>query len=173
MLRLWLQSLWYYIFILTGGYEIDVNFGIERIGNDENFKPKEETFVHFTSLKALISILSEKSIRLYNINGTNDISDVTHYAKLFNLDNSIIQNYKDEVFIMSNCCSTILNSDDELTLWRLYGNDGNGCCIEFESQETHTRLIFHRYNINYVNNEKERLELFFKKHNEFNYNHKP
>lgn len=157
----------------SGEYDIEVNFGIEGIGNDINFKPNKNTFVHFTSLKALISILSEKSIRLYNINGTNDKSDVSHYAKLFKLDDSIIQNYKDEVYIMSNCCSTILNSDDELTLWRLYGNDGYGCCIEFEYIEDPFATNTHRYNINYVNNETERLNLFFSKHNEFNNKYKP
>ncbi len=157
----------------SGDYEMDINYGIERIGNDKNFKPQKRTFVHFTSLKSLISILSEKSIRLYNIKGTNDISDVTHYAKLFNIDNSIIENYKDEVYIMSNCCGSILNSDDELTLWRLYGNDGYGCCIEFEYLEDPISTNTHRYNINYVNNETERLKLFFLKHNEFNNKYKP
>lgn len=149
----------------------NLNYGIKCIGKDENFKPKESTFIHFTSLKSLASILTEKSIRLYSANEMNDLSEINHYAKIFEIEDRTIQQFKNEVFIMSCCSSSILKTEDELTLWRLYGNDGYGCGIIFEYNEDASDTNTHRYNINYIDDKQEKFELFFHKHVEFNNKH--
>lgn len=150
-----------------------VNYGIDCIGKDEKFKPKKSTFVHFTNLKSLTSILTEKSIRLYNVNGMNDISEINHYSEKYKVSSETIRQFKDNVFIMSSCSSDILDTEDELTLWRLYGNEGNGCCIEFEFIQESYSTNLHRYNIVYADNYDDKIDVFFDKHNEFHEKYKP
>ncbi|MEZ5055287.1 MAG: DUF2971 domain-containing protein [Chitinophagales bacterium] len=152
----------------TSGNEIQINYGLSPLRGDEKFKPKEDTFIHFTSLKVLHSILNEGCIRLYNIARMNDTKEVDFVAKKFRIDQQEINKFKENAYIMSNCCSTILNTSDELMLWRLYGNDGLGCCIEFEYTNDINIYRLHRYNVNYIDENNQEIDNLINKLIEFN-----
>ncbi len=96
------------------------------------YKPKSNSFVHFTSLKALHSILNEGIIRMYNLQNVNDPNEFSFTASQFGFDKVTMDGYKKGTYILSMCNASILESEDILTLWRLYGNEGRGCLIELE-----------------------------------------
>lgn len=97
-----------------------------------DYKPESNSFVHFTSLKALHSILNEGVIRMYNLQNVNDPNEFSFTASNFGFDAEKLNEFKKKTFVFSMCSSSLLDSEDILTLWRLYGNDGNDCLIEFE-----------------------------------------
>lgn len=90
------------------------------------------SFIHFTSLKALHSILNESALRLYNMNNVNDPKEMEHLVESDSNLNHIVYEMKKNTYVLSMCCGDILNSDEILNLWRLYGNNGNGVAIELE-----------------------------------------
>lgn len=93
---------------------------------------KEPTVVHFSNIFALNSILQEQNIRLYNLNNLNDPREFTFASKIFNLEKVVIEDSKDNLFLISFCKSEILkNQTDEFNMWRLYGQNGKGLAIEF------------------------------------------
>lgn len=97
-----------------------------------DYKPSGNLFVHFTSFKAMHSILNECSIRMYNLKNVNDPNEFKLIASDFGYNKFSQELYKDQIYIFSMCSSEILKSDDILTLWKTFGDDGRGCVIEFE-----------------------------------------
>jgi hypothetical protein len=101
-------------------------------------KPEGNRFVHFTSIRNLFSILQENSIRLYSLAGVNDLTEIQHTLKEiapnypYSRLDDIVYSMKERTFVFSLCQSEIIGSKNELNMWRLYGDDANGCCIEFE-----------------------------------------
>ncbi|MEQ8416033.1 MAG: DUF2971 domain-containing protein [Imperialibacter sp.] len=93
--------------------------------------------VHFSNVFALTSILSEKSLRLYNLNHLNDPREFTFASKIFDLGNERIKDAKNNLHIMSFCEHEILsgpNTRTEFNMWRLYGNQGKGLALVFSIQ---------------------------------------
>jgi len=96
--------------------------------------------LHFTSLRALFSILNEKAIRLYNLNNSDDPNEYTYATK--NMDRfykkigipegkipELTQTVKNESFIFS-CTST--DNLQKKNFWKEYADQGKGVAIEFE-----------------------------------------
>lgn len=121
-----------------GGYGLSgntfsLNFALEELYDIyPEIKPDTNKFVHFTNIKALHSILNDISIRMYNLDNVNDPNEFKFMAKQFGYNDFQLDQKKKSIYIFSLCNSNILNSDDALTMWRLYGNEGLGCNIEFE-----------------------------------------
>lgn len=91
-----------------------------------------KSVVHFTSIPALSSILKENVIRLYNLHTLNDPREFTFASKIFKLNKTIIDDAKDNLFLMSFCERGILKkSSEEFNMWRLYGLQGKGVAIVF------------------------------------------
>lgn len=95
------------------------------------------SFVHFTSLQKLFSILQEQSIRLYCSQQMNDTQEIRHTFEGIksNLDPSWERNLEilqQKTYIFSMCEAQILEGSNALNLWRLYGDNASGCGIELE-----------------------------------------
>lgn len=102
--------------------------------NSDYFNDQKLKFVHFTNLHALQSIISERCVRLYNLNNLNDPREYSYAGDLlfFNYINK--KDAKDNIFIFSMCEEEILTKDSteiEFNMWRLYGNNGFGVAIIF------------------------------------------
>ena len=97
------------------------------------FKKLPRFIYRYTSLNTVVEIFQEEKIRMYGIAGMNDSSEVDYIEKILydNNDKRLLDPEINKLFIMS--CSD--NEEDNLTQWRLYGNDAKGVCIEFELQE--------------------------------------
>jgi hypothetical protein len=100
--------------------------------NAPEYIPKGSTFIHFTSLKSLYSILSENAIRMYDLTCMEDSTEFNFLASDFGFDKSKTKYIKKNIFIFSMCHINVFKSKNILNLWRLYGKNGNGCAIEFE-----------------------------------------
>lgn len=127
----------YMVSVSPGSFTLSFSLGA-FVNAISGIKPKGNRFVHFTSIRNLFSILQENSIRLYSLTGVNDLSEIQHTLKDiapnypgFRLDD-IVHSMKERTFVFSLCQSEIIGSKNELNMWRLYGDDANGCCIEFE-----------------------------------------
>jgi len=93
---------------------------------------KNKTVVHFSNIPALISILQEKAIRLYNLHNLNDPREFKFSARLFGLEDEIVEDARTNIFLISFCEREILSEiKNEFNLWRLYGHNGKGIVIVF------------------------------------------
>lgn len=100
-----------------------------------NYFYNRKSFVHFTNVLALNSMLQERAIRLYNLHNLNDPREFTFASKVLELDDKIIQDAKDNIFLISFCEREILrNLTSEFNIWRLYGQNGKGLAIIFSVQ---------------------------------------
>ena len=99
------------------------------------YKPSSNRFVHFTSLSALNSILSEQGLRLYNLHNVADAKEYSFIAKEFGVSDFLLEILKSRIFICSLCTSDVLESNDVSWFWTNYGHGGKGCAIEFEIED--------------------------------------
>jgi hypothetical protein len=114
-------------------HEISVRLsGDSLIKSVPEYNPGAKSFIHFTSLQALHSILNEQVIRMYNLNGANDPNELSHALTDLDLPDAELNEFRNQLYFLSMCNSDVLQSDSVLNLWRLYGNEGWGVAIEFE-----------------------------------------
>ena len=114
-------------------------------------KPKKKYFTiyRYTSLDTAFLILKNKTYRMYGIAGMNDKSEVDYfddycYSTKIKLSYQILNN-----LFLSSC--SLLN--DNLTMWRLYGDDAKGACLVFEmNSDSQTDFILQ--SISYANEQK-------------------
>jgi hypothetical protein len=95
------------------------------------FTNKRHGYYHFTSINALISIVSTKVFRLYNLNHLKDPREFLYAGNLLPLDPKFIDDARENFFILSLCENIHdLKPSEEFNIWRLYGSDGLGCIIK-------------------------------------------
>jgi len=101
---------------------------------------ESKKILHFTSLKALNSMINEKSIRMYNLHNSSDKEEYTfigntirpvylHQGYDDNFINEKIDYLKDNFFILSTTSEPELENPK---FWKEYGDNGKGVVIEFE-----------------------------------------
>jgi hypothetical protein len=95
------------------------------------FTNKRNGYYHFTSLNALLSIISTKVFRSYNLNHLKDPREFLYAGNLIPLESKFIDDARENFFILSFCenIHDILPAE-KFNIWRLYGGDGNGCIIK-------------------------------------------
>ena len=97
--------------------------------NDGTYK----NVCRYTSLNSLFLTMKGRSHVMCSITCMNDKGETSYadkyvgYGSFASTDNSIKEN--NDCFILS-CCDE--GMEDNLTMWRLYGNDGKGVCLEYE-----------------------------------------
>jgi hypothetical protein len=95
------------------------------------YKPVSKSFLHFTSLRSLHSIINEMSIRMYNLKNVNDPNEISFSLKNLHINKPELDRFRDRIYTLSLCEPNVLDSPNILNLWRLYGHDGWGVAIEF------------------------------------------
>ncbi|HWY36067.1 MAG TPA: DUF2971 domain-containing protein [Nitrosopumilaceae archaeon] len=96
--------------------------------NTSYFYKEELSFIHFTSIDNLLSILNNREIRLYNLHSSKDEEEFYYAAKELGLQADEIEFAKNYYYTYSFC------KKEDLTnkfLWREYGKDSSGVAIEF------------------------------------------
>ena len=111
----------------------------DRIFAKYPIKPaKNSYFCKYTSLNTLLSILNSGKIRLNSIATMND---PTETQKLFSEGcNFICENetpddskkFANNYYLTSFTCSQEDTYDEDLNMWRFYGDDAKGVCLVFE-----------------------------------------
>lgn len=101
---------------------------------------KEDEFKHvcrYTTLNSLFLIMKEGNHVLCSITCMNDKGETSYadeyisYGAIADSAKSIQEN--NNCFILSCCNKRMI---DNLTMWRLYGNDGKGVCLEYEVDQS-------------------------------------
>ncbi len=102
-----------------------------RMHFEEPFKVPEDVseFAHFTTLEAAGNILSTGQLRLYNPDYGNDPKEVVWAASDCVPPDIDVKRAIQELFVISFCAK---ESVDDLTMWKLYGGDGQGVALIFE-----------------------------------------
>lgn len=112
-------------------YEFNIPPENKNLVNSPYFY-ENKSAVHFSSFHALSSILTEKSLRLYNLHALNDPREFTFASKIFRLEKKFFDDAKNNLFLTSFCERAILKRPaDEFNMWRLYGHQGKGVAIVF------------------------------------------
>ena len=144
----------------------EIPFNNRQLIDSKYYYEKKKKFIHYTKIENLLSILREKGVRMYNLNNSNDPQEFNFAAEVLKLENNQIDEGKKNIFSFS---MSEINSEYEgenPILWRLYGNNGYGCAIIFEIVNNPKDWnYFHLSKIYY--NEKDDIELFYEKSNEF------
>lgn len=112
-------------------------------------------FCRYTSLDSLISMINNMSYQMCGIAGMNDKSETDYFdKKCGNQDFSpvSVRNYNN-VYLSSGT-----SRNDDLTMWRLYGNDGQGVCLVFD---VNTSSNFYIANVDYAKDDKSHIQVEF------------
>lgn len=141
------------VFKKTIGLSFDKNFLYHGHAFDHNnnwkgtsYVCKEKKIAHFTSLKNLLSILNEKTLRMYSMNHPFDTKEFSEAWKIL-LNHDGFESIKKDFFYIS---FSNIKSIDNPVMWRLYGRDGNGVCLIFEIEDDPTYWnCFHYCNVIY------------------------
>ncbi len=129
------------------------------------FYEGKKQLIHYTNLKALVSILREKGIRMYNLKNANDPKEYEFAANTLKLGKTQIDNIKNGVYILSMSELDPTYTEDPV-LWRLFGYNGFGCAIVLEI--TNNLEEWHDFHLSKVYyDDKKDIDLFYKKSEEF------
>lgn len=96
---------------------------------------KEKSICRYTSLNTLYFMLNNLTFRMNGIAGMNDKSEVNYVdTYLLGVEKPLYKEHYNTIIAMnkryiSSCTS--INRKDDLTLWRLYSEDGKGVCLVF------------------------------------------
>ncbi len=88
----------------------------------------KDTFIHFSSTKKAASIIEQGEIRLYNLSHQNDNEEYKFAANILGGNPRAYENTRRGMYSLSMCNQEIEN---DLTLWRLYGENTKGIAFVF------------------------------------------
>ena len=113
--------------------------------NSDYFYEKKHSFIHYTSVQTLLSILKEKKIRLYNLNGMDDKEEFELSLKYSNKKLPIynVSEIKKRVFCLSMCKEELEINEESLSQWRSYAQDGYGVGIVFNFEKRYAKDWVH------------------------------
>lgn len=108
--------------------------GLTKSFNHNDIGTKNIELAHYTSIDSLLNIINSKNVRLYNCNNLNDTKELIFAAKKFDLPltEEEISEFRRQHFVLSTCKVDKENRED-FNMWRLYGQNGKGVCIQFET----------------------------------------
>lgn len=109
---------------------------------------KETLFCKYTSLETLIATLKSGKMRLNSIVSMNDPTE-TEKMKNEGCNFQFYKETEEDVKKNSNhyFVTSLTTKQDDLDMWRFYGNDATGVCLIFRASDDNTKDIF---DINYV-----------------------
>ena len=116
-----------------------------------------------------MGILNDRSIRMSSLSNLNDPHEYQLYSKYSELNDFQINIIRNNTYIFSLCESKIMNTDEILNLWRLYGENGNSCAINFEIEDMIQSLS--HVNIAKVIYDEPNFDKFLKANSEFKIKH--
>ncbi len=86
----------------------------------------------YTSLDTALKILSSGTMRMMSVTAMNDKLEIGHlYGKLQNEESAYIEDKTKVHFARHRYITSFTNRIDDLTMWRLYGDNAQGVCLVF------------------------------------------
>lgn len=128
------------------------------LNGSEYFYEGAMEFVHFTSLPVLFSILNSRSIRLYDLHNSADVSELSNGMQLLKFTEGEMDRLKRHSFSFSFCAVSELHNDD---LWVNYGNNYEGVAIVFEiDSQVENWRNYHLSKVKYGDAHLEKIRQF-------------
>lgn len=125
----------------------------DRIQKLFKFEDFNGTVYRYTSLKSVFEMLKCGKIRMSGLAGMNDKSETDYIEKIL-YGSARANSEVNNIFILS--CS--VNKNDDLTQWRLYGDDAKGVCLKFAPDKNKLNGAgFFLQKIKYVDGEYESI----------------
>lgn len=123
----------------------------------------------YTTLNGLFDSLKNLTFRMNGIIGMNDKSETNFVDQyLLRKESSVIsdrplnfENSKKISSLNKRYISSCSSNKDDLTLWRLYGDDAKGVCMEFKINTEKINSSFLIHKVKYANSRGEINELDF------------
>lgn len=116
-----------------------------------SFQLDKNIICRYVSLETAFEILKNKKIRMNGIIGMNDSTESDFFEKILYdgiVKTADLREIANNIYIMS--CSTE-EKIDNLTQWRLYGDDARGVCLVFEVKKNTSSSNFKLGKIFYEN----------------------
>ena len=103
----------------------ETNFWRQLLKQDDK---NATTIYRYTSLDTALLILKNNTYRMYGIVGMNDKSEIDYFDDYcYSVKDKLSYQKLNNLFLSS--CSLL---KDDLTMWRLYGDDAKGVCLSFD-----------------------------------------
>jgi hypothetical protein len=109
-------------------FHADITKHNKYFENTDYFYKGPLEFFHLTSTQNLLSILNERSFRLYSLHNSDDPNEYRHAGKLLRLSDAEMDNRKQNLYSLSFCPITELTNEN---VWNLYGKNFSGAAIVF------------------------------------------
>lgn len=119
----------------------------------------------YMSLESFFKTIDEQKIYFGSIVGMNDKSEVDYYEKNIYANSTFFDNCtKKEIQKINRAFITSYvkeNKIDDLTMWRLYGDDGKGICLVFSVNEHYENQEYYLREISYGSDDNSHEEVKF------------
>lgn len=116
--------------------EYSVKFGSDELENQFFLnllgKVNEDKICRYTTLNSLFFLLKKNKQNMCSIVCMNDKGEKNYVNERLLLKNTNVPDNPNDCYIISLLSS---KHEDELTFWRLYGNDAAGVCITYNIRE--------------------------------------
>lgn len=117
----------------------------------------------YSSLDSLFSSIKHKTIRMNGLPGMNDKNEglfawnmIYKLENTANEDNKMRRRETNNAFIVSYSSSNLI---DDLTQWRLYGDDAKGVCCVYSILQDKLKDRFFLHNVRYIKEPNENEEI--------------
>lgn len=86
----------------------------------------------YTSLDTALKMLNSGKIRMMSVTAMNDKLEIGHlYGELRNEDSAYLENKTKVHYARQRYITSFTDKIDDLTMWRLYGDNAKGVCLVF------------------------------------------
>lgn len=86
----------------------------------------------YTSLETAAMILKSGKVRMMSVTAMNDKKEIGHlFCEINKNESDYLENKTKINFAQHRYITSFTNKIDDLTMWRLYGDNGNGVCLIF------------------------------------------
>jgi hypothetical protein len=160
-------------------------FNYKKLFEETDYEiSKDQSFIHYTSLQALTSILNNGYFRLSEFRHFEDIEELHYASKIFNDIDSLkpnggkINDQKENCFALSACLNTEKTRKNPF-MWEKYGNKGKGVIIQFKINYDEIfkfllgKVQYGEDGLKNIVHLKELAEKFRLDNNDFTYDHFP
>jgi len=91
----------------------------------------------YTSLESAVMILESGNMRMMSVTAMNDIKEIGHLNGEISKQNPDLENKTKLHFARQRYITCFSDKLDDLTMWRLYGDNGKGVCLVFSQPEVY------------------------------------
>jgi hypothetical protein len=167
------------------GGKIAGKFDYKNLFEETDYEiSKDQSFIHYTSLQALTSILNNGYFRWSEFRHFEDIEELHYASKIFDDIDSLksngerINDQKGNCFALSACLNTEKTRKNPF-MWEKYGNKGKGVIIQFKINYDEIfnfllgKVQYGEDGMKYLVNLKKLAEKFRLNNDGFTYDHFP